>query len=182
MSAITVQGKSINITTGDAALAVIDIGTTLIGGPSSDVNAIWSSIPGSKEESDSDGTPSGFFSFPCSTNVEVTLSFGGKSWPISIADMNLGPVETGSSQCVGGIFDLSQGSKFESGQGNPGWIVGDTFLKNVYSVFRANPASVGFAQLSDLAIRSGAPSVASKTSSSVSFLAAALIAVVINTL
>jgi cathepsin D len=29
----------------------------------------------------------------------------------------------------------------------PGWIIGDTFLKNVYTVFRANPASVGFAAL-----------------------------------
>jgi hypothetical protein len=27
------------------------------------------------------------------------------------------------------------------------WIIGDTLLKNVYSVFRANPASVGFATL-----------------------------------
>jgi cathepsin D len=29
----------------------------------------------------------------------------------------------------------------------PGWVVGDTFLKNVYSVFRANPPSIGFAAL-----------------------------------
>jgi hypothetical protein len=29
----------------------------------------------------------------------------------------------------------------------PGWIVGDTFLKNVYSVFRVNPASAGVAVL-----------------------------------
>ncbi|KAF8997425.1 hypothetical protein BDQ17DRAFT_1174061, partial [Cyathus striatus] len=84
----------------------------------------------------------------CSTNVEVTLSLGGKSWPINIVDMNLDPISTGSSQCIGGIFDVSQGTNIQSGQGIPGWIVGDTFLKNVYSVFRANPASIGFAQLS----------------------------------
>lgn len=29
------------------------------------------------------------------------------------------------------------------------WIVGATFLKNVYSVFRYNPPAVGFAALSD---------------------------------
>ncbi|KAF8997417.1 hypothetical protein BDQ17DRAFT_1329409 [Cyathus striatus] len=71
------KGKSINITTGGAALATIDTGTTLLGGPSADVNAIWNSISGSKEEPDAYGNPTGLFSFPCSTNVEVTLSFGG---------------------------------------------------------------------------------------------------------
>ncbi|KAF8990499.1 aspartic peptidase domain-containing protein [Cyathus striatus] len=135
MSAITVQGKSINITTGDAALAAIDTGTTLVGGPSADVNAIWNSISGSKEEPDADGNPSGLFSFR-------------------------------SSQCIGGIFDVSQGTNIQSGQGIPGWIVGDTFLKNVYSVFRANPASIGFAQLSDLASTSGSSTSGSTTSGS----------------
>ncbi|KAF8997399.1 aspartic peptidase domain-containing protein [Cyathus striatus] len=154
VSAVTVQGKSVTISTGDAALAAIDTGTTLVGGPSADVNAIWSAIPGSQQEPDATGKPSGMFSFL------VTLSFGGKSWPINTADMNLGPVQTGSTQCLGGIFDLSQGSNVQSGQGNPGWIIGDTFLKNVYSVFRANPASVGFAQLSTLAGGSGTPGAA----------------------
>lgn len=46
-----------------------------------------------------------------------------------------------NGQCVGSIFVYSGSSS------GPGWIVGDTFLKNVYSVFRANPPSVGFAAL-----------------------------------
>lgn len=95
------------------------------------------------------------------------MAFGGQSWPISSADMNLGSVQ--GQQCLGGIFDLNLGSNVGSGGGNPNWVVGDTFLvsdavhlfiynwisilfqKNVYSVFRANPAAVGFAQLSDTA-------------------------------
>ena len=92
--------------------------------------------------------------------------------------MNLGRIS--ASMCVGGIFDLSLGSDVSGGGGNPVWVVGDTFLvsstlpstvlrcadgimhrtrclisscsqKNVYSVFRSNPAAVGFAQLSDAA-------------------------------
>jgi cathepsin D len=155
MSAITVQGQSVQITTGNAALAAIDTGTTLIGGPTADVNAIWAAVPGSAAVVDQEG----FFSFPCSTSVSVTLSFGGKAWPISTTDMNLGQISRGSSQCLGAIFDLSLGSNIPSGSGNPSWVVGDTFLKNVYSVYRAgNPGSVGFAQLSSVAGGSGTPS------------------------
>ncbi|KAJ3490948.1 hypothetical protein NLJ89_g11387 [Agrocybe chaxingu] len=65
--------------------------------------------------------------------------------------MNFGPESRGSSQCVGAIFDLTLGSNIVSGSGNPSWVVGDTFLKNVYSVFRATPPSVGFAELSSVA-------------------------------
>ena len=62
--------------------------------------------------------------------------------------MNLGAVgisSTGVQMCVGGIFDV--GSTVGTGSKVPSWIVGDTFLKNVYSVYRANPPSVGFATL-----------------------------------
>jgi cathepsin D len=75
----------------------------------------------------------------CSTTVNVAISFGGQTWSISPDDFKLAQVS--SSQCVGAIFVFSGPSS------GPGWIVGDTFLKNVYSVFRANPASVGFAAL-----------------------------------
>ncbi|KIK02661.1 hypothetical protein K443DRAFT_677390 [Laccaria amethystina LaAM-08-1] len=146
MSAITVQGQSVQITTGNAALAVFDTGTTLIGGPTADVKAIWAAVPGSAVVN---GTE--YFSFPCSTSVQVTLSFGGKAWPINVTDMNLGPVSQGSSQCLGAIFDANISF------GNPSWTLGDTFLKNVYSVFRANPPSIGFAQLSSVASESGRP-------------------------
>ena len=76
------------------------------------------------------------------------MSFGGKSWPINSKDMNLGRVSSGSSICAGGIFDLNAGSNIGEGGGNPTWVVGATFLKNVYSVFRSQPAAIGFAELS----------------------------------
>ena len=87
----------------------------------------------------------------CNTNVSVSIAFGGKAWPISAQDMNLGRVSTGASLCAGGIFDLTAGSSIGEGGGNPNWVVGATFLKNVYSVFRYQPAAIGFAQLSDAA-------------------------------
>lgn len=82
----------------------------------------------------------------CSTNVNVTMRFGSSSisWPVSNADFSL--MQISSSTCVGGFFALDT-----SGTSAPPWIVGDTFLKNVYSVFRSNPAAVGFATLSSTA-------------------------------
>lgn len=147
-TALTVQGNSVDITTGSTALSAIDTGTTLIGGPSADVASFWAQIDGSRQAS---GQP-GLYAFPCATDIEVTMAFDGQSWPINVQDMNLGPERTGSSMCLGGIFDLSAGSNIPASDGTPGWVVGSTFLKNVYSVFRASdPPAIGFAQLSDAA-------------------------------
>ena len=97
----------------------------------------------------------------CSTEVNVSLSFGGKTWAISPDDFMM--TTAGGGRCIGAFFSL--------GTSTPAWIIGDTFLvrlalhswkdvscahifsqKNVYSVFRYNPASVGFAQLSETAL------------------------------
>ena len=56
----------------------------------------------------------------CDTTVNISLSFGGSSWPISDADFNLRQMSGG--QCLGAFFALDTGS------GTPPWIVGDTFL------------------------------------------------------
>ncbi|KAG2354963.1 hypothetical protein BDR07DRAFT_1474222 [Suillus spraguei] len=144
VSSITVQGKTITIDS-PGGLAAIDTGTTLIGAPSPIAASIWAQVPGSTELT---GDWQGLYAFPCDTNVTVHISFGGTNWAISPLDMNLGTLNdtmmsnanATSQMCTGGIFDIGIGSV-------PAWIIGDTFLKNVYSVFRASPAAVGFAQL-----------------------------------
>lgn len=58
--------------------------------------------------------------------------------------MNFGTIDTQSGQmCIGGIFDMPA----LGGPSLPTWVIGDAFLKNVYSVFQADPPAVGFAQL-----------------------------------
>lgn len=127
-------------------MAAIDTGTTLIGAPTDAVNAIWAAVPGSQKLT---GNRAGFFAFrtwphlptehhvvidrarvclylACSTTLSVSLAFGGKSWPISNADLNLG--QLGQGLCMGAIFDITQGTSVQPGSGNPSWIVGDTFL------------------------------------------------------
>ena len=87
----------------------------------------------------------------CTTTVSITLTFGGRAWSINPQDISIGPVTAGSQNCRGAIYDLSAGSNLPVQPGKPGWVVGHAFLKNVYSVYRAVPPSVGFATLSPLA-------------------------------
>jgi len=78
----------------------------------------------------------------CSTNVNISLSFGGKSWSINPDDFKVTTTRNGN--CLGAIFEFS-GTGSSNSNTAVAWIIGDTFLKNVYTVFRYNPASVGFA-------------------------------------
>ena len=60
ISAITVAGKSVTLSTGDAALSAIDTGTTLIGGPAADVRNFWANVQGSQALS---GQNKGYYSY-----------------------------------------------------------------------------------------------------------------------
>ncbi|KAG7093524.1 hypothetical protein E1B28_007198 [Marasmius oreades] len=137
MTSLTVQGNSISLPSGSQSYAAIDTGTTLIGGPPSAIASIYAQIEGSRVGT---GDYEGYYLYPCKTIVDVTVAFGGRSWPISNADFQVD--QASSTLCVGAFFAISGGGSA------PAWIVGDTFLKNVYSVYRYNPPSVGFAQLS----------------------------------
>lgn len=140
LSGISVNGRSANI--GSSPLAAIDTGTTLIGGPSSSIAAFYSQISGSSSAS-SVGMP-GYYLFPCSTNLNISLTFGGASWPMNTQDFNLGSYPyTNSQTCLGAVFEIDLGS---TQYGVPQWIVGDSFLKNVFSVFDGT-GRVGFASL-----------------------------------
>jgi len=141
MTEITVQGSSITLSSGSSSYAAIDTGTTLVGGPSTEIAELYAQIPGSAPGS---GNYQGYYTYPCTTTINVTLSFGGRNWAVSNDDFQIGQIS--NSLCVGAFFDIDTGSNSVS------WIVGDTFLKNVYSVFRYSPASVGFATLSEKAL------------------------------
>ncbi|OSX63849.1 hypothetical protein POSPLADRAFT_1054482 [Postia placenta MAD-698-R-SB12] len=145
LSAITVQGNSVTLPSGSSSYAAIDTGTTLVGGPQSVISEIYAQIPGSAAGT---GDLEGYYTYPCSNTVEVTLKFGSSSiaWPISAADFEFTSTTDGQT-CIGAFFEVDN-----SGTTAPPWIVGDTFLKNVYSVFSYNPPAVGFARLSDTAL------------------------------
>ncbi|KAJ7830299.1 aspartic peptidase domain-containing protein [Mycena olivaceomarginata] len=158
VSSITMQGKSISLTK-NATLAFLDTASEAIIGPAADVKAMWSTVPGANELP---GNP-GVYQFPCNTTFNLTVSFGGRSWPINSTDVNFGPSGS-SSQCVGTITGQTPSA------GAPGWIFGVAFLQNIYSVFRQNPPSVGFAELSTLAGGTGSPNSIASASSSIATL------------
>ncbi|KAH7885825.1 acid protease [Phlebopus sp. FC_14] len=143
ITSITVQGHSVSVPSGSASYAAIDTGTTLVAGPSSTIEAIYAQIPGSQAGT---GDMEGFYSFPCTSEVNLEISFGGPSWAISPADFQFEATGPSSNDCYGAFYSIP------STEGVPPWIIGDTFLKNVYSVFRYNPPSVGFAALSETAL------------------------------
>ncbi|KAI0312342.1 aspartic peptidase domain-containing protein [Amylostereum chailletii] len=142
LSGITVNGIAVSLPTGEDSYAVIDTGTTLVSGPEEQIAELYAQIPGA--ELNSGGDYDGFYSYPCSLapTVNVTLSFGtGPGWPITPTNFIFSQPETGT--CIGAFVPSSQNIAF----GAP-WIVGIAFLNNVYSVFRADPPSIGFAALS----------------------------------
>jgi hypothetical protein len=155
-SGLNIQGGSITITStaGASPQAAIDTGTTLIGVPSSTASAIYAQISGSKP------LPlpgyEGYYEYPCSTVITSSIQFGSLSYSIQNGDFNLGQFTNDNTFCTGAFFaqDLSPRSPIQ-------WIVGATFLKNVYSVFRFNPSSIGFAALASNAstVTSGTASV-----------------------
>ncbi|GJJ11469.1 hypothetical protein Clacol_005702 [Clathrus columnatus] len=140
LDSLTIQDSNIPLPSGSASFAAIDTGTTLIGGPQSLIEDIFAKIPGSAPGT---GDIESYYTYPCATEISISLSFGGRTWSIEPVDFMLMAIN--EDTCVGAFFALeNQGSV-------PAWIIGDTFLKNVYSVFRYDPPSVGFASLSGVA-------------------------------
>ena len=133
---VRVGGQSLGLT--DAAV-VIDTGTTLIGAPQSFAEAVYAQVPGSA--SISLQGESGYYSFPCSQSVNVSMTFGGVEYSIDSDQFNAGAVNSRGSLCLGAVFALETSST-----STVDIIVGDAFLTGVYSAYRfSDPPAVGFA-------------------------------------
>lgn len=144
LTGLTAQTTDIELPD-DQSYAAIDTGTTLVGGPPDIIAQLYATIPGSAPGT---GDYAGYYTYPCDTTVDISLRFGSSSisWPISPSDFQL--IKLSPDTCLGAFFVLKS-----TGGTSPTWIIGDTFLKNVYSVFRASdPPAVGFASLSETAI------------------------------
>lgn len=113
-----------------SVLTLESLGTSLLYIPEKQAKQLYAAIPGSKVRAD------GLFLYPCASNPQVAFNFGGVFWSISNADFSLGQADN-AGNCLGaiGFFDDTT------------YIFGDTFMKNVYSIFRFSPNSIGFAAL-----------------------------------
>ncbi|KAL1408719.1 hypothetical protein Q8F55_005532 [Vanrija albida] len=128
----------------EANMTLVDSGTTLVYGPTAVVSQIYAGIKGAFAST----VPQekGYYKFPCASAADVSFTFGGVDYPIFKDDLvfDVDPT-TKTPECYGAIVATDHISKITNNRAQ--WIVGDTFLKNVYSVYQYQPPAVGFAAL-----------------------------------
>ncbi|RPD78649.1 acid protease [Lentinus tigrinus ALCF2SS1-7] len=116
---------------------IIDSGTTIMYGPPSAVKTFYKAISGSGVYDSSEG----YYYYPCDSPPSVSFSWGGQKWAITEENFSLGETETGSGKCVGALAGQ------DIGLGSNVWLLGDSFMKNVYTAFSFDEDAVGFAAL-----------------------------------
>lgn len=141
MDAMQVNGNNVNL--GSDNLVAVDTGTTLIGAPSNVIQAIYEQIPNARSAPSSMLGGEGYYLFPCTQPFTVSFTFGGKQFQLDNEQLNIGMVSQSGSYCASALFDAG----IDARSGMPTWILGDTFLRTVYTAFMWNPEQVGFASL-----------------------------------
>lgn len=109
--------------------AIVDTGTSQMFLPPLQAKILFSKIPGSQQ------VDTETWHVPCDTTTSIEMVFGKVPFGISPADYVGNPV-TGGTMCACTIF----GVKIQT---DTQWLLGDVFLKNVYSVFDSDKARIG---------------------------------------
>jgi hypothetical protein len=128
-----IEGYSIDFE--DTRTAIVDTGTTLLIMPPKDALKLHGYISGTR----TDGSN---FVIPCDTSLKLELEFNGKKFVISpedyvgVAYSKADDNKESTPLCISNI----QGIQFDNNR----WILGDVFLKNVYSVYDMEQHQVGF--------------------------------------
>ncbi|KAG9121485.1 Type I transmembrane sorting receptor [Ceratobasidium sp. 392] len=117
---------------------IIDSGTTLMVGEAKSVKAWWQSVKGANPCTSCGGE--GYYTYPCSSPPKLTFTFGGASYDLKSDFFNIGSADQSGQACVGALVG-------STGVPDNVWVVGDVFMRNVYTVFDQGNARVGFAKL-----------------------------------
>jgi hypothetical protein len=110
-------------------LAYIDTGTSFIFCPPEQAATFYGIVPGAKILS-SGATVT--YSVPCDTTTALTFTFGTVTYSVLPKDW-ISPEVNGV--CTGNVFGHTVVPD--------AWLLGDTFLKNVYAVFDSDQKRVG---------------------------------------
>ncbi|MCJ1390058.1 hypothetical protein MMC18_002916 [Xylographa bjoerkii] len=110
--------------------AIIDTGTSLLFMPPTQAQQFFAQIPGSIQ------TDSETFHIPCDTTISIQMVFAKVPFSISPEDYVGSPV-AGGGLCECQIFGVQV-------EGPTQFLLGDVFLKNVYSVFDSDKGRIGF--------------------------------------
>lgn len=110
-------------------LAYIDTGTSFIFCPPDQAATFYAIVPGAKITSTGATVT---YSVPCDTTTALTFTFGTTTYSVSPKDW-ISPSVNGV--CTGNVFGRTIVPD--------SWLLGDTFLKNVYAVFDVDQTRVG---------------------------------------
>jgi hypothetical protein len=129
LDAIIVGGTTITPTTtvvgAPKAVTLLDSGTTYTYAPTDICNAIYGDVDGAHFDSDS-----GQWIVPCSIEIDLAFQFGDQIFPVHPLDITPKSL-TDPTTCVGSFLPQS----VSVGAGEFDWLVGDNFLRSVYTVY-----------------------------------------------
>lgn len=108
--------------------AIIDTGTSYILMPLADAKVLHAKLPGSTSAGES-------FSVPCDTSLLVQFTFSGVVYNVLPKDY-VGKPDTTGKMCASNIIG-------HQSFGKDTWLLGDAFLKNVYTVFDFDEDRIG---------------------------------------
>ncbi|KAI9056707.1 acid protease [Trametes sanguinea] len=109
-----------------STLATFDTGTSLIYAPPSYVHAIYENVPGA-QLMPMDETGQVIYMVPCTTKMNITFSINGVLYPIHPIDAISLMIQDDGLMCQG---SLTGGTTADTD-----WLLGDSFLRNVYILF-----------------------------------------------
>ncbi|KAH8793553.1 aspartic proteinase [Hyaloscypha sp. PMI_1271] len=117
-------------------LAYIDTGTSFIFAPPDQAAAFYAVVTGAKILSTGATVT---YSVPCDTTTALTFTFGKTTYSVSPKDWVSASV---NGVCTGNVFGRTIVAD--------SWLLGDTFLKNVYAVFDVDQTRVGTSRVDRL--------------------------------
>jgi cathepsin D len=133
--------------------AIIDTGTSYVLMPLGDAKILHAQIPGSINTG---GSPN--FMIPCTTTKTIQFTFSGVTYSVQPKDY-MSKADSTGKMCASNIIGQQAYSANQ-------WILGDVFLKNVYTVFDFDKDRIGFG-VSSTAPLAGSQVTASSLPSSV---------------
>lgn len=128
MDDVGLDGKFFNFVN---RTAIIDTGTSVLLLPPDDAYKVHYAMKDARTDGES-------FAIPCDTNYTIEIKISGVTYNIPASDWVGVPTSQGSKYCSSNIMSRVI-------TGNTTWLLGDVFLKNVYSNFNFDSRSIGFA-------------------------------------
>jgi cathepsin D len=120
-----VDGHSLGLT---GKTAIVDTGTSYILMPPDDAKALHGRLPGSSNSGET-------FTIPCDTSLPIQFTFSGITYDVSPKDY-VGTPDKSGKMCKSNILG-------HQSFGANTWLLGDVFLKNVYTVFDFDGHRIG---------------------------------------